>query len=43
MKGVTAYYQPRYSLAFLDILLPAEKEKEEYLADVIQVLCAADS
>ncbi len=43
LKDIISYLLPRYSLAFLDILLPSEKEKEGYLADVIQVLCAADS
>lgn len=33
----------RYSAIFENKILPAGKEKDEYLADVIQVLCAADA
>ncbi len=37
------YLLNKYPIAFSDKSLPTGKEKEEYLADVIQVLCAVDA
>jgi hypothetical protein len=43
LKDILNYLLANYSDAFQDIFLPSGKKKEEYLADVIQVLCAAEA
>lgn len=43
LKEVVNYLFIRYSAMFEDKMLPAGKDKVEYLADVIQVLCAAEA
>jgi len=43
LKEIIKYLLDKYSTAFDDKSLPTGKEKEEYLADVIQVLCATDA
>ncbi len=43
LTEITAYLLQRYSSLFEDELIPEGREKEEYLGDVIQVLCMADA
>lgn len=43
LKEVINYLLNKYSADFENGLLPASKDKEEYLADVIQVLCACEA
>lgn len=40
---VITYLFDNYSSIFGDELLPAGKDRKEYLADVIQVLCASEA
>lgn len=43
LNEIVNYLLTKYSVMFEDKILPAGKDKVEYLADVIQVLCAADA
>jgi len=43
LREMINYLLDKYSIDFNETLLPKEKEKEGYLADVIQVLCAAEA
>lgn len=43
LNEIINYLFDKHSAVFEDKLLPSGKEKKEYLADVIQVLCACES
>ncbi|MGC8979646.1 MAG: hypothetical protein ACP5K4_10055 [Caldisericum sp.] len=43
LKKIVNYLLNKYALIFEDKILPAGKNKAGYLADVIQVLCAAEA
>jgi hypothetical protein len=43
LNAIVDYLLNKYAIIFEDKMLPAGKNKAEYLADVIQVLCAADA
>jgi len=43
LKEIVNYLLDKYPVVFEDKLLPAGKEKEGYLGDVIQVLCASEA
>lgn len=43
LKEIINYIINKHSAVFEDKLVPAGKAKEEYLADVIQVLCASEA
>lgn len=43
LEEIINYLLDKYSADFENGLLPAGKDKEEYLADVIQVLCACEA
>ncbi len=43
LNMIVNYLLNKYTTVFKDELLPVEKEKEGYLADVIQILCASES
>lgn len=43
LEEIINYLLDKYSADFEDKLLPAGREKEEYLGDVIQVLCACEA
>lgn len=43
LKEIINYLIDKYLAIFEDKLVPAGKEKKEYLADVIQVLCASEA
>jgi hypothetical protein len=43
LNTIVSYTLSRYASIFEDKMLPAGKNKDEYLADVIQVLCAAEA
>jgi len=42
LNTIVSYLLNKYATLFEDKILPAGKDKAEYLADVIQVLCAAE-
>lgn len=43
LNAIVDYLLTKYVVMFEDRILPAGKDKAEYLADVIQVLCAAEA
>jgi hypothetical protein len=43
LNEITTYLLSKYSDLFDDILVPNGKEKDEYLGDIIQVLCASEA
>jgi hypothetical protein len=43
LNAIIDYLLNKYAIIFEDKMLPAGKNKAEYLADVIQVLCAVDA
>jgi len=43
LNDFITYLIDNYSSSFTGELLPAGKNKKEYLADVVQVLCACES
>jgi len=43
LNAIVDYLLNKYAIIFEDKMLPAGKNKAEYLADVIQVLCAVDA
>jgi hypothetical protein len=43
LNEIINYLLTKYSTLFSNTLVPQEKKKEEYLGDVVQVLCAADA
>ena len=43
LNNLVVYLLKNYSSLFSNTLLPTEKEREEYLSDVIQVLCASEA
>lgn len=43
LSEITKYLLNKYPSLFVDEFLPAEKDKEGYLVDIIQVLCASEA
>jgi len=43
LNKIIIYLLQKYSSLFTEDLLPKGKNKEEYLADVVQLLCALDA
>ena len=43
LNEITTYLLSKYSDLFNETLVPKEKEKDEYLGDIIQVLCASEA
>jgi len=43
LNTIVSYLLNKYAYSFEDKILPAGKNKAGYLADVIQVLCAAEA
>jgi len=43
LTEILAYLLEKYNALFEDKFIPKDKDKEEYLGDVIQVLCAAEA
>ena len=43
LNEITTYLLSKYSDFFNETLVPKEKEKDEYLGDIIQVLCASEA
>lgn len=43
LLDITSYLLQKYPSVFEDDLIPKNKDKEQYLADMIQVLCATDA
>lgn len=43
LNEITTYLLSKYSDLFNETLAPKEKEKDEYLGDIIQVLCASEA
>ena len=43
LNEITTYLLSKYSDFFNETLVPKEKERDEYLGDIIQVLCASEA
>ena len=43
LNEITTYLLSKYSDLFNETLVPKEKERDEYLGDIIQVLCASEA
>lgn len=43
LNDILSYMKKKYSDIFIDELIPSGNDKDRYLADVIQVLCACDA